>query len=232
MPTATYTLDTDRLARCIDASKHVRWNIDRDVIRGREFDTAQTFCLFVCSVHPNEGEPSMPNAFDSFIERIDACFSGITLTPQQLQLIAKELLDFCTEVSWDQAKYRPANFGEALLYELAVSSQSGPSLYLVSDGVGVSTPPHEHQTWAIIVGIQGEEYNVLYRADDTREKKVSKIAERRVGPGDVFVMEPHDIHAIDDTRGRHPTYHVHLYGCPLASLSSFESRCYVSDDRD
>lgn len=174
----------------------------------------------------------MSNAFDSFVECIDARFSGTTLTPEQLQLIAKELLDFCTEVSWDPSNYRPANLGEALLYELAVHSQGGPSLYLVSDGVGVSTPPHERQTWAVIVGIQGEEYNILYRTGNTREKEVSRIAECRIGPGDVFVMEPHDIHAIDDTRGKHPTYHVHLYGCPLASLSSFESRCYVADSHD
>jgi len=35
--------DTDRFARCIDISKRVRWDIDRDVIKGRRFDTAQKF---------------------------------------------------------------------------------------------------------------------------------------------------------------------------------------------
>ncbi|HEX6810714.1 MAG TPA: hypothetical protein VF384_03730 [Planctomycetota bacterium] len=33
----------NRYARCIDASKRVRWDIDRDVIRGREFDFAKKF---------------------------------------------------------------------------------------------------------------------------------------------------------------------------------------------
>lgn len=32
-----------RFARCIEASKRVRWDIDRDVIRGRQFDMSQTF---------------------------------------------------------------------------------------------------------------------------------------------------------------------------------------------
>jgi len=32
-----------RFARCIEASKRVRWDIDRDVIRGRSFDMTQTF---------------------------------------------------------------------------------------------------------------------------------------------------------------------------------------------
>ena len=33
----------DRYARCIDASKRIRWDIDRDVIRGRSFDFAKKF---------------------------------------------------------------------------------------------------------------------------------------------------------------------------------------------
>ena len=30
--------DTDRYAKCIDASKRMRWDIDRDVLRARRFD--------------------------------------------------------------------------------------------------------------------------------------------------------------------------------------------------
>jgi hypothetical protein len=36
-------VDTDRYARCIDASKRVRWDIDKDVIRGRRLDVRQKF---------------------------------------------------------------------------------------------------------------------------------------------------------------------------------------------
>jgi hypothetical protein len=35
--------DTDRYARCVQASKRVRWDIDQDIIRGRRFDTAHKF---------------------------------------------------------------------------------------------------------------------------------------------------------------------------------------------
>ncbi|HIC81535.1 MAG TPA: hypothetical protein EYP07_11310, partial [Kiloniellaceae bacterium] len=35
--------DRARFARCIEASKRVNWDIDRDVIRGRVFDTDETF---------------------------------------------------------------------------------------------------------------------------------------------------------------------------------------------
>jgi hypothetical protein len=37
------TVDSDRYARCIKASKRVRWDIDEDVIRGRGFDGSQKY---------------------------------------------------------------------------------------------------------------------------------------------------------------------------------------------
>jgi hypothetical protein len=37
------SIPTERLARCIAASKRVRWDIDLDVIRGRTFDTSKKY---------------------------------------------------------------------------------------------------------------------------------------------------------------------------------------------
>jgi hypothetical protein len=41
--TAQPSIDTERYAKCIEASKRVRWDIERDVIRGRRFDPAHKF---------------------------------------------------------------------------------------------------------------------------------------------------------------------------------------------
>ena len=43
MSSPAYAVDTDRFARCIQASKQVRWDIEADVIRGRPLDTSQKF---------------------------------------------------------------------------------------------------------------------------------------------------------------------------------------------
>ena len=40
---ANGSTDTPRYARCIEASKRIRWDIDRDVIRSREFDLSHKF---------------------------------------------------------------------------------------------------------------------------------------------------------------------------------------------
>jgi len=43
MDTAVRSPASTRYAQCIEASKKVRWDIDRDVIRGRQFDYAKKF---------------------------------------------------------------------------------------------------------------------------------------------------------------------------------------------
>jgi hypothetical protein len=43
METPSYRVDTERYAKCIQGSKRIRWDIDKDVIRGREFDFSRKF---------------------------------------------------------------------------------------------------------------------------------------------------------------------------------------------
>jgi hypothetical protein len=43
METVVTSATSDRYAKCIEASKRVRWDIDRDIIRGRKFDVSQKF---------------------------------------------------------------------------------------------------------------------------------------------------------------------------------------------
>ncbi|NKB16767.1 MAG: cyclic nucleotide-binding domain-containing protein [Sphingomonadales bacterium] len=38
-----HAIETDRYAKCIEVSKRIRWDTDRDVIRGRQFDFAKPF---------------------------------------------------------------------------------------------------------------------------------------------------------------------------------------------
>src|SRR5688572_26116072 len=38
-----FQIDSRRYAKCIEVSRRIRWDIDRDVIRGRSFDYGQKF---------------------------------------------------------------------------------------------------------------------------------------------------------------------------------------------
>lgn len=41
--TTPIPIQTEQYAQCVNVSKRVRWDIDRDVLRGRDFDTSQKF---------------------------------------------------------------------------------------------------------------------------------------------------------------------------------------------
>ena len=43
MQPTNYKVETERYAKCIEGSKRIRWDIDRDVLRGREFDFSKKF---------------------------------------------------------------------------------------------------------------------------------------------------------------------------------------------
>src|SRR5262245_11927718 len=81
---------------------------------------------------------------------------------EQFARIASSLKRLAISAVWRDSGFRGALPGEELVSELAVAPGS-VSLYLVSDGIGTSSPPHGHETWAVIAGIRGRELNILYR---------------------------------------------------------------------
>ena len=169
----------------------------------------------------------MRGLLHDFAERTRLEYSQREPERSELQRLGNELKAICAKGNFDASTYPLALPGEALMHELNVDPRGGPSLDLVSDGVGVDTVPHEHQTWAVIIGIKGAEFTVFYKAEGDEHRHASRVSDRLAGEGDVLVMESHEIHAIDSRRGIHPTCHVHLYGRSLASLPSFASRCYT-----
>lgn len=97
-----------------------------------------------------------------------------------------------------------------------------PTLYLNSLLPGKSTLPHNHETWAIISAVEGQEINYVYRRDDEdREPGYTSLyleKEVVVQPGTSIAFLGEDLHGIR-VDGEQPTLHFHLYGLPLESLN-------------
>jgi hypothetical protein len=53
MQTQSQAIDTSRYAKCIEVSKRIRWDIDRDVIRGRAFNFSMKFLPDGLSLAPS-----------------------------------------------------------------------------------------------------------------------------------------------------------------------------------
>ncbi len=99
---------------------------------------------------------------------------------------------------------------------------AGLALYLNSINPGKTTLPHDHTTWAVIVAVEGQEVNRIYRRTDDRSQpgrgQLELVRELTVQPGTPTGFLGEDIHSIYVT-GTEPTLHFHLYGRPLETLS-------------
>jgi len=145
-------------------------------------------------------------------------------TRTALREIEVEMRLMATERDFSQ--YRRASPGEELAHKLDVPSDGGASLYLVSDGHGTVTPPHRHDTWAVIVGLEGREMNQIYKVSSSTAKTVEQIKVKTIGPGESIVMSEEDIHGTV-TVGPDATFHLHLYGVDLSTLPPISERTYM-----
>jgi predicted metal-dependent enzyme (double-stranded beta helix superfamily) len=98
-----------------------------------------------------------------------------------------------------------------------------PTLYVNSLLPGKSTIPHNHETWAVIVAIEGQELNEVFRrADDGSDPARADLQLAQtviVQPGTSISFLGEDLHGIR-VDGETPTLHFHLYGRALESLEN------------
>lgn len=121
----------------------------------------------------------------------------------------------------DRAFPPPDRDGISNFYKLSIDDDDRYALYLSVGRKGRETPPHNHTTWAVIVGMSGEEENRIYaRADDGSvdgEADLKQIDSRILRADDGLAYMPdaiHSIHVISDE----PTRHFHMYGTALHAL--------------
>ena len=165
----------------------------------------------------------------AFLEQVAALRLGAYPTNQQLAEVGRLMLAWSGlpgALPADALALPKAACQQELLYPLHVAPGE-PALYLVSDGPGVASPPHEHATWAIIVGLSGNERNVLYQRDRA-SGALHPLRTVDIRANDVLHLRADAIHAtiaVDHL----PTFHLHLYGKPLNELPPFASRCYSAE---
>ena len=116
-------------------------------------------------------------------------------------------------------EFPPPSSGQGdRLYCLSVDDDGGQALYLIKCGDHKDTPPHNHTTWAVVVGVEGREHNRFYeRRDDGGEPgraQLRQSGEATVERGTGVCMMPDDIHSIH-MRGAETKTMLHMYGRAL-----------------
>ncbi len=111
--------------------------------------------------------------------------------------------------------------GNSVVYRLSEDENHRFALYASTALPGKGVHPHNHTTWAVIVGVHGEERNIFYeRTDDGSQEgigEIHQIDEFTVSFGNGITLMPDDIHSIQVT-GEQKTVHLHIYGLALEQL--------------
>jgi predicted metal-dependent enzyme (double-stranded beta helix superfamily) len=142
---------------------------------------------------------------------------------RELDLIKERLMRLAARTDlFTQDDFPPPRPGEkraSCLYRLSEDPDHRFALYVNSAGGRVDTPAHNHTTWAVIVGIEGDEFNRFYeRAAEGGVRETGTHVVRR-GTGVAFM--PDDLHSIhiEPSGG---LLNFHMYGLALEQLHARE----------
>lgn len=136
--------------------------------------------------------------------------------------IRDELIDLTRDKElFPRSSFPTTEDGGSAVYRISEDSDHRYALYASVGAAGKSVPPHNHTTWAVIVGVYGDELNRFYeRTDDASKEGYAELKETGsfvVQHGNGVVFLPDDIHAIS-TDDSESTVHLHMYGLALDHL--------------
>ena len=141
------------------------------------------------------------------------------ITPQALQSIRDVLLRLAARIELfpveDFPPPEPGGSRASCLYRLSEDADHRFALYANSALGRYANAPHNHSTWAVIVGIRGDEPNRFYRRTSAGGVEQSGI--EVVGPGTGVTFMPDDLHSLD-IHAKEPILNFHMYGLALEKL--------------
>ncbi len=123
---------------------------------------------------------------------------------------------FAQSPGWFRPEYRACDeeqgFGVHLLHE---EPNHDLAVFLISWLPNRGTTPHNHKTWAVVVGLEGQEQEVSYdRHDDGKRRGFADLHKSGVHvmtAGDVARCYPEHIHSVWNV-GKDISMSLHTYG--------------------
>ncbi len=120
------------------------------------------------------------------------------------------------EDSWVEPRFYEVDdetgFSAFLLHE---EKDHSLAVLAVSWMPGMGIEPHDHGTWAVVVGVDGIERNIRYKRLDDRDKpeyaELEVKGESEAGPGDLVCIKQGGIHAVRNDSD-YVTLSLHTYG--------------------
>lgn len=162
-------------------------------------------------------------AIRSTVDRIRNIEATLGVTKESLLQIEEQLRLLAENPGWftEQEFPAPTQKSDDTSYVYRISEDENNNrfaLYVQSARAPTNTPPHNHDTWAVITGIRGDELNRFY---ERKNGGVNMIGSQVVRPGASVTLLPDDLHSIHITDEK-PVINFHMYGLGLEYLTERE----------
>jgi predicted metal-dependent enzyme (double-stranded beta helix superfamily) len=99
---------------------------------------------------------------------------------------------------------------------------------------GRGVRPHDHGTWAVVAGVDGDEKNTFWEREDDGARpgyaRIRRVREQVFGAGDVLTLLPGAIHSVaNDTAGVTVSLHVYGFNLNFTKRSQFDPERHVEE---
>lgn len=169
-------------------------------------------------------------AIAEVVGRVRAIEGRQGVSRESLEAIRAVLLELAARHDLFQPEYfpppTPGGPRQSCPYRLSEDDDHRFALYANAALGRHANAAHDHATWAVIVGVYGEELNRLYRRTD--DGGIEETGTAIVGPGTGLTFLPDELHSLD-IDARTPMLNFHMYGLALEQLSA--RRYYSAGER-
>ena len=158
----------------------------------------------------------VPYRLEQYVNDLRAITAKETDPEKITDLVAPLAKRFAQSAGWFRPEYRECDaeqgFGVHILHE---EPNHDLAVFLVSWLPNRGTPPHDHKTWAVVVGMEGEEQEISYdRLDDGATPGFADLrrgGEQVMTAGDIARCYPEHIHRVWNV-GKNVSMSLHTYG--------------------
>jgi predicted metal-dependent enzyme (double-stranded beta helix superfamily) len=172
---------------------------------------------------------SRQSEISATVNRVREIETNQGVNPDSLEAIKTELMKLAAKTELFPVEDFPppaeAAGHPSCLYLLSEDDDHRFALYANSTDRKYVNAPHNHTTWAVIVGVHGEEPNRFYKRTDDGGVEQTGGAVVRQGNGVSFM--PDDLHSLDIAGGA-PMLNFHMYGLAIPQL--FKRQYYNERD--
>jgi len=163
-------------------------------------------------------------AIEAAVDDIRRIEADVGVTREGVGQIRDRLIEMASQKDLFSLDVYPAPETESNMYRISEDDDGRFALYVQASHGERSTPAHNHTTWAVIVGFEGQELNRFYdRVDDGPPQQ---NGEHMVEAGTGVAMLPDDVHSIH-LSGR--SLNFHMYGLGLERVDTREYYSHSSD---